>query len=104
MSIQGPISSFSVTAAGSNQSIYAGPARILGVYYMNDAATGTIVLYDDATEVFKIQIPDGATTENSNYIEFSSLKNDVEIVQVNPRFIHFISFVLRHEKLLHVLE
>ena len=70
MSIQGPISSFSVTAAGSNQSIYAGPARILGVYYMNDAATGTIVLYDDATEVFKIQIPDGATTENSNYIEF----------------------------------
>ena len=70
MSIQGPISSFSVTAAGSNQSIYAGPARILGIYYMNDAATGTIVLYDDATEVFKIQIPDGATTENSNYIEF----------------------------------
>ena len=70
MSIQGPISQFSVTAAGSNQSIYAGPARILGVYYMNDAATGTIVLYDDATEVFKIQIPDGATTENSNYIEF----------------------------------
>ena len=70
MSIQGPISSFSITAAGSNQSIYAGPARILGVYYMNDAATGTIILYDDATEVFKIQIPDGATTENSNYIEF----------------------------------
>jgi len=35
MSIQGPISSFSVTAAGSNQSIYAGPARILGIYYMN---------------------------------------------------------------------
>jgi hypothetical protein len=70
MSIQGPISSFSVTAAGSSQSIYAGPARILGVYYMNDAATGTIILYDDATEVFKIQIPDGATTENSNYIEF----------------------------------
>jgi hypothetical protein len=42
MSIQGPINSFSVTAkaAASNQTIYSGPARILGVYYMNDAATG----------------------------------------------------------------
>jgi len=70
MSIQGPISSFSVTAAASNQTVYSGPARILGVYYMNDAATGTIVLYDDATEVFKIQIPDGSSTENANYIEF----------------------------------
>ena len=70
MSIQGPISSFSVTAAASNQTIYSGPARILGVYYMNTEATGTIILYDDTTEVFKIQIPDGATTENSNYIEF----------------------------------
>jgi len=69
MSIQGPISSFSVTAAGSGQSVYAGPARILGIYYMNSEATGTIILYDDATEVFKIQIPDGATTENANYIE-----------------------------------
>ena len=70
MSIQGSISSFSVTSVGSGQTIYNGPARILGVYFMNDVAQGTIVLYDDATEVFKIQIPDGATTENSNYIEF----------------------------------
>jgi|TARA_X000001382_G_scaffold296_1_gene423 hypothetical protein len=70
MSIQGPISSFSVTAAASNATVYSGPARILGVYFMNDVAQGTIVLYDDATEVFKIQIPDGSTTENSNYIEF----------------------------------
>jgi hypothetical protein len=70
MSIQGPISSFSVTSVGSAQSVYAGPARILGVYYMNSEATGTIILYDDTTEVFKMQIPDGATTENSNYIEF----------------------------------
>ena len=37
---------------------------------MNDAATGTIVLYDDSTEVFKIQIPHGSSTEKANYIEF----------------------------------
>ena len=71
MSIQGPISSFSVTAAGSNQSIYAGPARILGVYYMNDAATGTIVLYDDATEVFKIHFKGVVFNENPDIIAFA---------------------------------
>ena len=31
MSIQGPKSSFSVTAAASNQTIYSGPDIILGV-------------------------------------------------------------------------
>jgi hypothetical protein len=69
MSIQGPISSFAITAAGSGQTAFAGPARILGVYYMNTEAQGTITLYDDTTEVLKIQIPDGSTTEISNYIE-----------------------------------
>lgn len=44
MSIQGPISSFAITAAGSGQTAFAGPARILGVYYMNTEAQGTITL------------------------------------------------------------
>ena len=46
MSIQGPISSFAITTPGSGQTAFAGPARVLGVYYMNTEATGTIILYE----------------------------------------------------------
>jgi len=63
----GDVRSSQITAAGSG-TIFAGPARILGVYWNSTAAGGSIELLDNAASVFKIDVPDGSTTELAGYI------------------------------------
>jgi len=66
------IKSTQLTSAGAAQTIFAGPCRVLGVYYLSDvAAGGTIEILDNATSVCKFAVPDG-TSENEQpyYIEF----------------------------------
>ena len=52
----GDVKSSQITAAGSG-TIFAGPARILGVYWNSTAAGGSIELLDNAASVFKIDVP-----------------------------------------------
>ena len=63
----GDVRSYQITAAGSG-TVFAGPARILGIYYNSTAGGGSIELFDNAASVFKIDVPDGATTEQAVYI------------------------------------
>ena len=42
--------------------IFAGPARVLGFYYVNDNAAGSITILDDTTSLAVFDIPTGATT------------------------------------------
>ena len=66
------IKSTQLTSAGAAQTIFAGPCRVLGVYYLSDvAAGGTIEILDNTTSVCKFAVPDG-TSENEQpyYIEF----------------------------------
>ena len=42
--------------------IFDGPARVLGFYYVNDQAAGSIVINDDTTAVATFDVPTGATT------------------------------------------
>ena len=48
-----------LTATGT---IFGGPARVLGFYYVNDQAAGSIVINDDTTAVATFDVPTGATT------------------------------------------
>ena len=63
----GDVKSYQITAAGSG-TIFGGSARILGIYFNSTAAGGSIELLDHTTSVFKIDVPDGATTEQAVYI------------------------------------
>ena len=42
--------------------IFAGPARVLGFYYVNDNAAGSIVINDDTTALATFDIPTGSST------------------------------------------
>ena len=64
----GNVKSYQITAAGSG-TIFNGRAKILGVYYNSTAGGGSIELLDDSTSVFKIDVPNGATTEQAHYIK-----------------------------------
>ena len=66
-SFEGDVKSYQIVAAGSG-TVFAGPARVLGVYYNSTAGGGSIELFDNATSVFKIDVPNGATTEQAVYI------------------------------------
>ena len=48
-----------LTATGT---IFAGPARVLGFYYVNDNAAGSITILDDSVCLGVFDIPTGATT------------------------------------------
>jgi len=48
-----------LTATGT---IFDGPARVLGFYYVNDNAAGSIVILDDSTTLATFDVPTGATT------------------------------------------
>ena len=48
-----------LTATGT---IFAGPARVLGFYYVNDNAAGSITILDDSVSLGVFDIPTGATT------------------------------------------
>jgi hypothetical protein len=63
----GDVKSFQISAAESG-TIFDGPARILGVYFNSTAAGGSIELLNSSTSVFKIDVPDGSTTEQSGYM------------------------------------
>ena len=47
------------TGAGT---IFGGPARVLGFYYVNDNAAGSIAILDDSTTLATFDVPTGATT------------------------------------------
>ena len=42
--------------------IFDGPARVLGFYYVNDNAAGSITILDDTTSIAVFDVPTGATT------------------------------------------
>ena len=42
--------------------IFSGPARVLGFYYVNDQAAGSITILDDSSSVAVFDVPTGATT------------------------------------------
>ena len=48
-----------LTATGT---IFAGPARVLGFYYVNDNAAGSITILDNTDSLAVFDIPTGATT------------------------------------------
>jgi len=48
-----------LTATGT---IFAGPARVLGFYYVNDQAAGSITILDDTTSLAVFDVPTGAST------------------------------------------
>ena len=56
------VKSTHLTASGA---VFAGPARVLGVYYCSEAALGTIVIRDgavDATVLATFDVPIGSGT------------------------------------------
>ena len=65
------IKSTQLVAAGSG-TIFDGPCRILGVYYLSDVASGgSIEILDATTSVCKFAVPDGTSEhEQPYYIEF----------------------------------
>ena len=50
------------TKLTSTGTIFAGPARVLGFYYVNDNAAGSITILDDSVSLGVFDIPTGATT------------------------------------------
>jgi len=66
------IKSTQLTSAGAAQTIFAGPCRILGVYYLSDVASGgSIEILDGTTSVCKFAVPDGTSQhEIPYYMEF----------------------------------
>ena len=63
------IKSTQLTAAGAAQTIFAGPCRILGVYYLSDVASGgSIEILDGATSVCKFAVPDGTSQHEQPYM------------------------------------
>jgi hypothetical protein len=65
------IKSTQLVAAGSG-TIFDGPCRILGVYYLSDVASGgSIEILDGTTSLCKFAVPDGTSQhEIPYYIEF----------------------------------
>jgi len=50
------------TRLAGTGTIFDGPARVLGFYYVNDQAAGSIVINDDTTAVATFDVPTGAST------------------------------------------
>ena len=50
------------TRLAATGTIFGGPARVLGFYYVNDNAAGTITILDDTTSLAVFDVPTGATT------------------------------------------
>ena len=59
MSYPVDIKTTKLTATGT---IFGGPARVLGFYYVNDNAAGSITILDDTTSLAVFDVPTGATT------------------------------------------
>ena len=56
------IKSTQLTTAAAAQTIFAGPCRILGVYYLSDVASGgSIEILDGSTSLCKFAVPDGTS-------------------------------------------
>ena len=50
------------TRLAATGTIFDGPARVLGFYYVNDNAAGSITILDDSTSLAVFDVPTGATT------------------------------------------
>ena len=50
------------TRLAATGTIFGGPARVLGFYYVNDNAAGTITILDDTTSLAIFDVPTGSTT------------------------------------------
>ena len=50
------------TRLAATGTIFGGPARVLGFYYVNDNAAGTITILDNASSLAVFDVPTGATT------------------------------------------
>ena len=50
------------TRLAATGTIFGGPARVLGFYYVNDNAAGSITILDDTTSLAVFDVPTGATT------------------------------------------
>ena len=50
------------TRLAATGTIFDGPARVLGFYYVNDQAAGSITILDDTTSIAVFDVPTGATT------------------------------------------
>ena len=50
------------TRLAATGTIFDGPARVLGFYYVNDNAAASIIINDDTTALATFDIPTGATT------------------------------------------
>ena len=61
------IKSTNLTSTGT---IFAGPCRILGVYYDATAGAGTIEILDDTTSLCTLNTPDGSTYFHTQYLQF----------------------------------
>ena len=62
------IKSTNLTSTGT---IFAGPCRILGVYYDATAGAGTIEILDNATSLCTLNTPDGSTYSHSRVSSIS---------------------------------
>ena len=50
------------TRLAATGTIFGGPARVLGFYYVNDNAAGSITILDNASSLAVFDVPTGATT------------------------------------------
>jgi len=50
------------TRLAATGTIFGGPARVLGFYYVNDNAAGSITILDDSSSLAVFDVPTGATT------------------------------------------
>ena len=70
------VKSINVTATGA---IFAGPCRILGIYYVSDTTAGSIVIKDGGgtgTTVAKFQTPLGAGTAGEEIARYIPIPGD----------------------------
>ena len=56
-----PVNIKTTRLAGTG-TIFDGPARVLGFYYVNDNAAGSIIIKDDTTTIATFDVPTGAST------------------------------------------
>ena len=62
------IKSTQLVSAGSG-TIFDGPCRVLGVYYLSDVASaGTIEIFDNTTSVCKFVVPDGTSEHEQPFM------------------------------------
>ncbi len=64
------ISNVKTTRLTSSGAVFAGPCRILGVYYDATAGAGTIEILDNATSLCTLNTPDGSSSPHTEYLQF----------------------------------